>query len=528
MNKIKTTNTKIKQSDHILAVKIKTESNGLGVLKTFIVILLIAAQVALLILSNLYFLQLFKWFLTLSVILTLASAIHVLSSDYHAQAKATWVFFLLFCFGFGYVFYFFSDKRVLFARSRKKYNKVLSKTDNIQTQLDLDKIDTITDEEIITNCKYLYNSGKFVAHNNSKTQYFPSGVALFDNILEEIEKANQFIFIEFFIVSNGTLLNRFMRVLKEKVKQGVDVRIIYDDMGSHGTLKRKTKKNIINAGIKLECFNRLVPVLNIALNLRNHRKIVVIDGKVAYTGGANLADEYTNEKRMHGYWKDCGIKIVGPAVDNFSLAFLHQWEFLTNKEIDYKSYLNKAAPLSSDGIVVPFVSGPNYNFSIAQNIYANIISNSNKMLYIMSPYFIPDETIINLIINKARSGVDVRLFLPDIADKNFVYIVSRNNAEKLIKHGIKVYTMTNSFIHSKVILTENSAIVGSINMDLRSFNQQFESAVFTSEIQTLENIKKDFDFTLSYSKHITPNEMRRNKISYRILAGIFNIISPFM
>ena len=516
---------KIKQSEHIFALKLKTESNGLGVLKTLIVLFLIALQAALLVLSYLFFLQIFSWYLILSICLSLITCIYVLSSDYHGQAKATWVLFLIVCFSFAYVIYFLSDKHVLFAKSKKKYNAVLKKTETMQQQLDLSLLDNM---EVKSNCSYLYNAGRFVAYNNSKTMYYPSGAGLYDDILHDLKNAKHFIFIEYFIISDGVLLNRFLNILKEKAKQGVDVRIIYDDMGSHGTLKRKTKKKIKSYGIKLQVFNRLVPIFNIALNLRNHRKIVVIDGKVSYTGGANLADEYVNEKRSHGYWKDSGIKIEGKATDNLTLAFLAEWEFLTNEQIEYNKYLNLAEEKSADGIVVPFVSGPNYPYSIAQNMYANEISNAKEKLYIMTPYFIPDETLYNLIINKARSGVDVRIILPHIADKKFVYIVSRNNAEKLISCGVKIYTMTSSFVHSKVVLTENSAIVGSINVDLRSFNQQFESAVYTNQNSTLNQIALDFINTINHCEQITDKNKKRNKISYRILAGLFRLISPFM
>ena len=516
---------KIKQNEHIYTLKIKTESKGLGILKTLLVLLLIVLQAAILILSYFYFLQLFHWYLIVSVVLTFATCIYVLSSDYHGQAKATWVFFLLLSFGFGYIVYFLSDKHILFAKSRKKYNKIYKQTENLQNQIDLSAVES---NEVKTSCEYLYNAGKFVASKNSRTKYFSSGTKLFDSILEDIEKAKEFVFLEFFIIADGVLLDRFLEILKEKAKSGVDVRIIYDDMGSHGTLKRKTKKAIKKAGIKLQPFNRLVPIFNIALNLRDHRKIVVIDGQIAYTGGANLADEYINEKRTHGYWKDCGIKVEGPALDNLTISFLTQWQFLTDEEINYNSFINKSKKIISDDVVVPFVSGPNYDFSIAQNMYANSISNAKEKLYIMSPYFIPDETITNLLINKARSGVDVRIILPEIADKKFVYVVSRNNAEKLLASGIKLYTMTSSFVHSKIVLTENSAIVGSINMDLRSFNQQFESAVFTNEKTVLNDITLDFINTINHCKQITTQNARRNKLFYRMLAGLFNLISPFM
>ncbi len=519
--------SKIKTSEHIFALKVKTESNGLGALKTIIVIALIALQATILVASYLFMLAFFQWYLTLSIILTFVSCIHVLSSDYHGQAKATWVFFLLVAFAFGYIMYFLSDKRVLFSKSRKKYNKIINEYSGLQEKSNLDQI---LDKDIKTNCQYLETAGYFKTHFDSKTSYFSSGTSLFDEILEQIDLANEFVFIEYFIISDGVLLNKFLNILSKKAASGVDVRIIYDDMGSHGTLSRKTKKTILQAGIKLVAFNRLVPIFNIALNLRNHRKIVVIDGKVSFTGGANLADEYINEKRMHGYWKDAGIKIEGPATDNFTIAFLNEWQFLTNERLDFSKYLNKAQGYKPNNgeLCTPFVSGPNYAFSIAQNMYANQIANAKEKLYIMTPYFVPDETITNLIINKARSGVDVRIILPEIADKKFVYVVSRSNAEKLIAHGVKIYTMKSSFVHSKVVLTESSAIVGSINIDLRSFNQQFESAVFLNQKTTLSAIENDFEYTFSRSLEITDKNKRRNYLHYRILSGLFTLISPFM
>lgn len=525
MNKINVKGSKIKQSDNIYTLKVKTESNGLGVLKTLLVLLLIVLQFSILISLYFYLFFLFQWYILVSISLTLLTCIHVLSSDYHGQAKATWVFFLLICFSFGYIMYFLSDKHILFAKSKKKYVKIFEKNKELQTQIDTSILDN---KEVKTNCDYLYNAGKFVTHLDSKTTYYSSGAKLFDEILESLEKAKDFIFMEFFIITDGVLLNRILDILKDKAKNGVDVRIIYDDMGSHGTLKRKTKKEILKAGIKLLDFNRLVPVFNIALNLRDHRKIVVIDGKVSFTGGANLADEYINEKRIHGYWKDTGIKIEGKATDNLTISFLTQWQFLKESNEDFSRYLNRADSFENNAVVVPFVSGPNYSYSIAQNMYANQIANAKEKLYIMTPYFIPDETIMNMLIHKARSGVDVRIILPEIADKKFVYFVTRNNAEKLLEVGVRVYTMQSSFVHSKIILTENSAIVGSINMDLRSFNQQFESAVFTNEESTMQAIDFDFINTFNHSVEITSKNKKRNRLYFRILAGLFNLISPFM
>ena len=516
---------KIRKSGHIFALKVRTESNGLGVLKTFIVLLLIALQGLLLIFSYTYFLQTFKWYFIFSLCISILCCIYVMSSDYNGQAKSLWVMFLISCFSFAYIIYFLSDKHILFAKSRMKYNRIYDKIKDLQPTPDFS---VITDNKAKASCKYLYNAGQFVFHINSRAKYFSSGVQLFDDILQELNNASSFIFIEYYIIAEGILFDRIFNILEQKVKQGVDVRIIYDDMGSHGTLKRKTKKKILSLGIKLEAYNRLVPIFNIALNLRDHRKLVIIDGKVAYTGGANLADEYINEKRLHGYWKDSGIKIEGLAVDNFTISFLTQWQFITKKDVDFIPFLYRGEKFEDNGIIVPFVSGPNYLYSIAQNIYLSEIANATEKIYIMTPYFVPDETITNLIINKARAGVDIKIILPEIADKKFVYIVSRNNAEKLMQYGVKLYTMSTSFVHSKVLLTENSAIIGSINMDLRSFNQQFEIAVYVNNSSILQDVNIDFDNTLQHSKWIKDKNKKRNKLYFRLLAGLFNLISPFM
>lgn len=512
-------------SDAPFAVKVRTESNNLGTLKTIFVLFLIFSQAAILILSSLYFHALFGGYTTITLAISLFLCIYVLSSDFHGHAKAVWIIFLLVCFGFGWIFFLMSDKNILFARSRKKYQKIFKQNQNLQQQTDLSVLEN---DNIKSSCQYLYNSGKFVAHTDSKTTYYPSGTKLFDAILEELEKAKDFVFIEYYIVANGILLNKFLDILKEKVKQGVDVRIIYDDMGSHGTLKRRTKKEIANAGIKIQDFNRMVPIFNVALNLRDHRKIVVIDGKVCFTGGANLADEYTNEKRMHGYWKDAGIKVEGRATDNFTIAFLNQWQFLTKQQTEIQPFLNKSQKLEGDGVVVPFVTGPHYKNSIAQNIYANEIANAKEKLFIMTPYFIPDETITNLLKLKAKAGVDVRIILPEVPDKKFVYDASRNYAEKLMDSGVRVFTFTHSFVHSKIVLTENSAIVGSINMDLRSFNQQFESAVLTNNKSVMKDVSADFEKTILYCQEVTDKNKKRKKLTYRIWAGLLHLISTFM
>lgn len=516
---------RVSKNPKLYTLKVKTESNGLGILKTLTVIFLIFIQTVLMVLSSLYLLSGFKYYGIFAMVLTIISCVHVLSTTHNGQSKATWVFFLLMCYTFGYIIYFFSNEKILFAKSRKKYVKIYN---NTKKYINNNNSFNNLLPEIKRDCEYLNNFSFCNIYTNSKVQYFASGTSFFDEVLESLEKANNFIFIEFFIIANGVLLNRILDILKQKVANGVDVRIIYDDMGSHGKLKRKTKKQIKKYGIKLLHYNKLLPVFNMALNLRDHRKIVIIDGKVGFTGGANLADEYINEKQIYGYWKDEGIKIEGRAVDNLTLAFLRQWQFVSNENVEYQKYINIADEFESDYAVVPFISGPEFKYSIAKDMYLNVISSAQEKINIMTPYFIPEETITNLLIMKAKSGVEVNIILPEIADKKFVYIVSRDYAERLIASGVNIYTMKNSFVHSKVICNENCVIVGSINVDHRSFNQQFESAVYTNSKDVLDDVFADFEKTKIASSLITAEKRKRNNIFYRIFAGIFRLVSPFM
>ncbi|MGN0960722.1 MAG: cardiolipin synthase [Christensenellales bacterium] len=518
---------KVSHNPNISTVRIKTESNVLGSLKTLLVILLIIVQFTFLLLSYLHLFALFQWLTTISVIFSIIACIHVLSTNKNGQTKATWILFLLVCFMFGYIFYFLSDEHVLFWNSKRKFKKIYSATNKYIDQNDK----TNVKKEIELDAEYLKNSGKFACYTNADLKYFPSGAKLFDNVIEDLKNAKKFIFMEFFIVSSGILLDRLLEVLEEKVKNGIDVRLIYDDMGSHGRLKFRTKKRIKKAGIKLVSFNRFLPVVSIALNIRDHRKIIVIDGNVGYTGGANLADEYINEKRMYGYWKDCGIRLGGECVNTLNLAFLRQWQYLTNEKIDYDKYFTKKKignTVDNNSLTIPYVDGLDYDKHIGRDTYINMIAKAKEKIYIMTPYFVPDDMIIDLLKTKALSGVDVRIILPDIADKKFVYYVTRDNVEKLIEYGVKMYTMTHSFVHSKVMLTECSAVIGSINLDQRSFYQQFESAVYTSDAKILEDVNKDFEDTILKSKETTLLNRKRRNLLIRIISGIFRIISVFM
>ena len=262
------------------------------------------------------------------------------------------------------------------------------------------------------------------------------------------------------------------------------------------------------------------------MNYRDHRKIIVVDGRVAYTGGSNIADEYVNEKHMHGYWKDTGLRLEGEAVDSMTLFFLRQWEFITKKKFDYAPYFGRYERFECLGTVTPYVGGPEYGLTICKSMFENVISVARERLYIMTPYFIPDDSIVQSLINKALSGVDVRIILPSVPDKYYVYLVTRDNAEKLIKYGVKIYYYKDSFVHSKLVLTESCAIIGTVNFDMRSFYQQFEDAVVTDDGEALAAVAADFENTFPDCDN--PDKAAKNGLMRAVAITLLRFVSPLM
>lgn len=511
-------------SSSFKVVKIRTESNGFGALKTLLIALMILLSLGTLLLIHYVASQLFYWYLGFSFIMTILTCIFILSSNKHGLSKAVWMLFVLLAFYFGYVIYFLADERIFFRKSRKKYDKIFNDSDKfIQKYRQPNASRTVQKDS-----EYLYRTGRFNTFTNCDLEYFSSGTKLFDDVIENLKQAEKFVFIEYFILAKGVLFNRIFDVLKEKAKSGVDVRVIYDDMGSNKHLPKKLKSTLTNAGIKIFAYNRLVPYFSVALNYRDHRKIVVIDGKIAYTGGCNLADEYINEKRIHGYWKDNGVRIKGGAVDSFTLMFLRQWSFVSNSFEDYTPYLNNYDAFTNESTVIPYADGLDYTHNIGKGIYENVIGASQEKLFIMTPYLVLDDTMSDLIKNRALAGVDVRIILPGIPDKKLVYSVSKNEAKKLAESGVKIYYMKDAFVHTKAVLTENCMITGSINMDLRSFYQQFECALYTDDKKLMADLENDFINTFDNCKVLHESHYKNKNLLIKLYTAVLQIFAPFM
>ncbi|MCD8295140.1 MAG: cardiolipin synthase [Clostridia bacterium] len=503
-------------------VRVRTEKRGNAV-KTLGFVFLIALQVA--IILTLYFLYLaaLHWYLVLSFVLSILSVFHVFLSKKEGQTKALWIFILVIGYSIGFIIYILSQEKIFYGRKEKRYREIYARAEKYSAEYA--ETGEHTDESR-SDVQYLKSAGNLDAHNCSSVKFLASGSVLFDDVLDRLKLAQKFIFIEFFIVNDGILMKRMKNILYRKVKEGVDVRLIIDGIGSR-SLSSQTRKELVENGVKLQIFNRFIPYFTFALNLRDHRKIVVIDGLYAYTGGCNLADEYINEKRMHGYWKDNGVLITGPAVDSVTLTFLRQYEFLSRQQEDYSRYLGLSFPSVSDSAVVPWADGKDYRRDIVKGLYTSIMTGAKKRLYIMTPYLVPDEETMSLLEDKALSGVDVRIVLPGVPDKQYVYYVTIARARQLMKSGVKCYLMSQSFVHSKVVLSENAVSVGSANIDLRSYYNQFENGVYTDDPSFMDEVLKDFESTFNLSTDLALKKDRFPLLN-RFIAAFLRFFSPLM
>ncbi|MDY4849086.1 MAG: phospholipase D-like domain-containing protein, partial [Bacilli bacterium] len=350
----------------------------------------------------------------------------------------------------------------------------------------------------------------------------------FPDLIECLKQAKQFIFIEFFIISEGKQYNAVLDVLKQKAKEGIDVRIIYDDFGCSGYLPANTPRKLAKFGIKCVRFAPLKPIISSIYNNRDHRKIVIIDHQYGYTGGINLADEYANITHPFKYWKDTMIKIEGSAINNLLAIFLKNYDLCVWEVSNYNQYLDYEYPkFKESGYVMPFGDGPGGfdNALIGEQNYINIINYARKTLYISTPYLIPTYPLLSALRNASLRGVDVRIIVPGVPDKKLVYWLGQRHFHFLLSAGIKIYTYTPGFNHMKTCIADGElAFVGTINMDFRSLVHHFECGATLYKNPCLKDIEEDFNEMFKVS-NLVPKNFKLN-VFKRAICSILKIFTP--
>ena len=377
--------------------------------------------------------------------------------------------------------------------------------------------------------RYVSEYGPYPAWKNSTAKYYPCGEAMYPDLLADLEKAERFIFLEFFIVRTGKMWKGVEDILVRKAAQGVDVRLIYDDFGSLLGLPSDFVVKMERAHIRCIPFNPVVPLLSLVMNHRDHRKIVVIDGKVAYTGGINLADEYINAITRFGYWKDAGLRIEGAAVWNFTVMFLDFWNAFRPFEQDYSAFRPQLAVLpDSDGVVQPYADSPLDEEPVAETVYLDILAQSQQYVYFYTPYLAIGEEMLDALRNAAKRGVDVRLVLPGIPDKKLVFRLSRSYYLPLLRAGVRIYEYTPGFLHAKCCVSDDrAAAVGSINMDYRSMFLHFECGVLLLQNSQVLALRDDVRRTLPQCREVQCADCRTG-LAGTVLDSVLRLLSPLM
>jgi len=364
---------------------------------------------------------------------------------------------------------------------------------------------------------------------HTQSEYFSCGEDMFASMCETLKTAERFIFLEYFIIEEGVMWNTILNILREKAEAGVDVRVLYDDMGSIATLPRKYDRYLNSIGIHAARFNRFIPTLNTYLNYRNHRKMMIIDGNVSYMGGINLADEYINRKIRFGYWKDSGIKLTGEGTANMTVLFLQMWEYATEEPFpEIKPYLPTLSP-PEEGFVQSFDDSPLDDLNVGESIYLQFIHKAKKYVYITTPYLVLDNEMITALTIAAQSGIDVRILTPGVPDKKLVYMITRSYYPQLHRAGVKIYEYSPGFLHAKsIVVDDEAAIVGTINMDFRSFFLHFECGTCFYESSVIEDVKRDILDMVGSSKRITDKWLRKVPWPMSIASSVLRLFAPLL
>ena len=367
--------------------------------------------------------------------------------------------------------------------------------------------------------------------DRSKVTYYRIGEDFHAALLEALDKAKHYIFMEYFMIEQGAMWNPIHDILVKKAKQGVQVNVIYDDYGCMKTLPQHYYKELTKEGIQCIPFNRFRPIVSPIHNNRDHRKITVIDGITGFTGGCNLMDEYINANDKHGHWKDSAVKIEGEAVKNLTMLFLTAWNTQSKTKLKYEPYLYLDYPVfENGGAVIPYGDGAAafYKETIGRDIYLNMINAAKKYVYITTPYLICDFTIMSTLRTAAKKGVDVRIIMPGIPDKKLVFLLSRSNYEALIRDGVKIYEYTPGFIHAKSFICDDMfAICGTINLDYRSLIHHFECGVWIYNADAVHEMKADYLDTLEKSELITEEKSKLTRLQ-RLIRNIMKVFFPLL
>lgn len=521
-----------------------TDTNGLSLLKRgqkglvhaifsrmglFIILLLLQVSVLF---------SIFRWFENLlpqllggAALFTIVMVLYLLNSKIDSTAKITWLVVIMLLPVTGALLFLYTQSEIGHRVLKGRMEQLIQQTAALVPQ----------NEETIVKLQKEAPGAAALAHyvnrnschplwENTAVTYFPLGEEKWAEMLRQLEKAEHFIFMEYFIVDEGLMWGKILEILAQKAKKGVDVRVMYDGTCEFSTLPHDYPKRLRQLGIQCKMFAPVVPLISTHYNYRDHRKILIIDGQTVFNGGVNLADEYINHIEKFGHWKDTAVMLQGDAVKSFTLMFLQMWN-INEKEAEFEHFLEVpiVAPKQTAGYVLPYGDDPLDNDRVGERVYMDILNRATEYVHIMSPYLILDGEMETALKFAAERGVAVKLILPGIPDKSAPYSLAKTHYSSLLDSGVQIYEYTPGFVHAKVFVSDNrEAVVGTINLDYRSLYHHFECATWMYGTTCIPEIEQDFQNTLLKCRKITPDTIWLGKKILKLEGGIFKVIAPLL
>ena len=497
----------------------------------FVIVVLLVVQLLLVFSFYAWLKDLLPFFSAITVAFTIGGVVYLFNSGMDSSAKLTWMFIISLLPITGAALLAFTQTNLGHRTIQRRVAELIDQTAGTIPQdagvMEALGADASGTDDLV---RFLNKSGCFPAFDNTEVTYFPLGEDKFEAMLEELKKAEKFIFMEYFIIDEGYMWGSILQILEEKAKAGVDVRVMYDGMLEISTLPTNYCKLLEERGIQAKSFAPIRPVVSSHYNYRDHRKILVIDGKVAFNGGVNLADEYINRIERFGHWKDTAVMLKGDAARSFTLMFLQMWN-ITEKEPAFDRWLKAPAytPENPSGFVIPFGDCPLDEYKAGETVYMDILNRATGYVHIMTPYLILDGELETAIKYAAQRGVDVKLILPGIPDKKLAYALAKSHYARLTHAGVKIYEYTPGFVHAKVFVNDDiKAVVGTINLDYRSLYHHFECATYMYKTACIRDIERDFQETLKKCREVTPESIHGEKLSYKLMGSLAQFIAPLM
>lgn len=466
-----------------------------------------------------------------SSVLALCVAFYIYGKDMNAGFKLPWIIAILAFPVLGLCLYFLFGRPGATKHMRQHFEKIDADLEGtlVQDENVLKNLEA-TDFAVANQARYLWKCAGYPAWQNTDVEFHKTAEEGLEAQKRELRKAKKFIFMEYHAIEESSAFLELKEILVQKAKEGVEVRVFYDDVGSFVFINKDFIKRMEAVGIQCRVFNPMHPFLNIFMNNRDHRKITVIDGKVGFTGGYNLAEEYFNRAHPYGYWKDTGIMLTGDAVRNLTVMFLEMWNAVRKTDMDYDKYLPKVEYTAKEqGFVQPYADSPLDHETTGENVYMNLIKNAKHEIFFTTPYLIITDEMSRELRMAARRGVDVRIVTPGIPDKKMVYQMTRSYYSELARNGVRIYEYTPGFIHAKQCVCDGeSATVGTINMDYRSLYLHFENGVLMYHYDAVAEIRKDFEDIFAASTEVTEKYNGRKSVLARMGRGVLRLFSPLV